>query len=123
MMKKQRKYRLPANYMDIVYTPSGKLTFEKNEEGLVVLRVENKGFYNTVAQKLFHKPRFSNISLDKYGTVVWKCLDGKHSVNDIVEKMSAAFPDEQDRMLDRTVHFLRILAVNDYIKKVKKEEV
>ena len=116
-MKEQRKYRISANYMDIVYTPSEKLTFEENEEGLVVLRVENRGFFNTIAQKFFHKPRFSNISLDKYGTVVWKCFDDKNSVNDIIEKMKAAFPEEADRMLDRTVHFLRILAVNDYIKK------
>ena len=122
-MKKQRKYRISANYMDIVYTRSEKLTFDENEEGLVVLNVENRGFFNTVAQKFFHKPRFSHISLDKYGTVVWKCLDGNNSVNDIVEKMKESFPDETDRMLDRTVHFLRILVVNDYIKKLKKEEV
>ena len=109
--------------MDIVYTRSEKLTFDENEEGLVVLNVENRGFFNTVAQKFFHKPRFSHISLDKYGTVVWKCLDGNNSVNDIVEKMKESFPDETDRMLDRTVHFLRILVVNDYIKKLKKEEV
>ena len=122
-MKKQRKDRIPANYMDIVYVPSEKLTFDENEEGCVVLKVENRGFFNTIAQKFFHKPRFSHISLDKYGTVVWKCFDGKNSVNDIIEKMKATFPEEADRMLDRTVHFLRILAVNDYIKKVKKEEV
>ena len=76
MMKneKQRKYRLPANYMDIIYIPSDKLTFEENEEGLVVLTVENRGFYNKIAQKFFHRPRFSRISLDKYGTVCGNAL-------------------------------------------------
>lgn len=119
-MSKQKKYKLPANYMDIMYTPSDKLTFEENDEGLVVLKVENTGFYNTVAQKFFHRPRFSYISLDKYGTVVWKSLDGNTTVSEVVENMKTAFPDETDRMLDRTIQFFRILDSNNYIKKEER---
>ena len=116
-MSNRKKYKLPANYMDIIYTPSDKITYEENDEGLVVLKIENTGFYNTVAQKFFKRPRFSYISLDKYGTVVWKNLNGNTTVNEVVENMIKAFPDEKDRMLDRTIQFFRILDANKYIKK------
>ena len=106
--------------MDIIYTPSDKITYKENDEGLIVLKVENTGFYNTVAQKLFKRPRFSYISLDKYGTVVWKSLDGTTTVNEVVEYMKEAFPDETDRMLDRTIQFFRILDANNYIKKEER---
>ena len=114
---KKGKYKVAVNYMDTVYVPSENVPFEENDEGKIVLKTENKGFYNTVAQKLFHKPRFSYITLDGHGTVLWKCLDGKNSVSDILNKMNEAFPDDTEKMLDRTVHFLRILTVNKYIKR------
>ena len=122
MMKNNKKYRVSENFMDTVYAPADNIPYSENDKGMTVLKVENKGFFNFIAQKLFHRPRFSHISLDKYGTVLWKSLNGKQSVSDICRIMNEAFPEEKDRMLDRTIHFLRILAVNKFIIKIGKEE-
>ena len=52
--------------MDIQFIPEKKI-FWKIEENIVNLDVENKGFFNRIAQKFFGQPKISHISLDKNG--------------------------------------------------------
>ena len=116
MSRKASPRKLPANYMDVVYRRAEGLAFHDNDKGLTVLDVENTGFYNRIAQRFFHRPRVSHIALDKYGTALWRLLDGERSVFCLVQEMKAAFPDEEDRMLDRCVQFLHTLEVNRFIR-------
>ena len=119
-MAKQRKTRtLPANYMDVVFRP-GEIAFHETETGLVVLDRENTGFFNRLAQRFFHRPPVSHIQMDRFGTALWKRLDGERSVFAVIEEMKTAFPEEE-RMLDRCVQFLRILEVNRFIVRKKAE--
>ena len=34
-----------------------------------------KGFYHKIAQKIFRRPRVSDIKMDKYGSFVWHAID------------------------------------------------
>lgn len=108
------KKRVSKNYMDLVFVPSKKIKWT-NEEQNVVLDVQNTGFFNKLAQTLFHQPKVSHITLDKYGSKLWLLLDGKNSVYDVVNAMKEAFPQEQERMLDRVITFFHTLQVNKYI--------
>ena len=45
------------NYIDNI--PKINKKWETLEDGIVEVTIENKGFYNTLAQKLFKKPRYS----------------------------------------------------------------
>jgi hypothetical protein len=110
------KKRISANFMDIVFVPNPERQW-KEEAGRVVIDVENKGFYHWIAQKFFHRPRVSHISLDAHGTALWKELDGEKTVNDLVMIMTETFPGEEERMLDRVVTYLGILQNNHYIIK------
>ncbi len=85
------------------------------EDGFVEVDMENRGFFNAVAQKFFKRPRVSHISLDKYGTALWLTLDGKATVNDVLSKMKNAFPEEGDKMLNRVVQFLATLEMHKFI--------
>ena len=100
--------------MDFIFLPTQNIHWH-NENAFVILDVENKGFFNKIAQKFFNQPRVSHIALDSYGTELWLLLDGKNTVFDIVNKMKNKFPTEQDRMLDRVITFLHTLQVNKYI--------
>ena len=77
--------------------------------------MENKGFYHRVAQRFFHRPKVSHISLDKYGTALWLMIDGKNTVYDIVQGMEEKFPDEKDKMINRVVTFMTTLDTNHFI--------
>ena len=112
-MKRVRK--VEQNYFEQIPIRSQVRPWTEDESGMVVIDVENKGLANRIAQRFFHKPKVSHISLDQYGTVVWKQMDGTHSVNDIIEMMKKEFPDEKDRMLDRVVTFLATLQAHEFI--------
>ncbi|MBO5850487.1 MAG: PqqD family protein [Paludibacteraceae bacterium] len=93
----------------------------KTEDSIVTLDVENKGFFNRIAQKFFGQPKISHISLDKYGSTLWQLLDGENTVFQIVKKMEESFPTEKDKMLNRVIAFLHNLQVNKYIVDKAKE--
>lgn len=113
MMAKKKK--LPPNYLDIVFIPAKDLHWEQRKDGMIVLDMVNKGFFHTIAQKFFHRPRVSHIALDDYGTKLWLSLDGQRTVHQVVSAMEQSFPEETERMLDRVVTFLRTLQVNHFI--------
>ena len=111
---------ISKNYLDIVFVPSKELNYHKNDDGCIVLDIENKGFFNKTAQKLFKKPRFSHIKTDVYGTVLWESLDGKNTVNEVINIMKDTFPNEKEKMLDRCIHFLYILEKNKFINRIEQ---
>ena len=96
------------NYMDYVFSPREDLIFNVDEDGNVVVDMENTGFFNTLAQKLFKKPRISHIKLDAIGSKLWLLMDNRSSVYDIALKMEEEFPGEGD-MTSRVVVFFKRL--------------
>ena len=107
--------------MDIVFVRSEGFPWREKEgsdgqtQEIVEIDMENRGFFNSIAQRFFKKPKISHISLDKYGSVLWLALDGKATVNDILKKMTEAFPDESEKMLNRVVQFLATLERTGFI--------
>ena len=117
MKNKTKTRKLSANYMDLVFSKNAEIQWRVKEDGFVEVDMENKGFFNSVAQKFFHRPRVSHIALDKYGTTLWLTLDGTATVNDVLNKMNEAFPDERDKMLNRVVQFLTTLETWKFISR------
>ena len=117
MKNKTKTRRLPANYMDLVFTKNAEIQWRVKEDGFVEVDMVNKGFFFFFAQKFFHRPRVSHIALDKYGTKLWLALDGTATVNDVLNKMNEAFPDERDKMLNRVVQFLTTLETWKFIQR------
>ncbi len=115
MAKHSKKQKIDKNYLDIVFIPNPERKWSEREDGMIVIDMENKGFFHSIAQKFFHKPRVSHIALDQYGTTLWKALDGNRNLFDVIHVMEEAFPDEKDRMLDRVVTFAHTLQVNHFI--------
>ena len=116
---KQKTKRLSANYMDLVFVKNEDRPWSQKEDGIVEIQMENKGFFNAIAQKFFKRPRFSRISLDAYGSKLWLSIDGNNTVTQIVEAMENAFPSEKDKMLNRVVQFLNTLELHSFIKRRK----
>lgn len=114
-MARKKTKKIPQNYMDTVMLRNPYYKWSENEEGIVVIDVINQGIHHRIAQKLLHKPKTSHISLDKYGSVLWKSINGKNSVYDILNIMSDTFPDEKEDMLKRVIAFMQTLQANKYI--------
>lgn len=111
-MKKEKK-----NYLDSIPVISLK-KWNQSEDGIVELVVENKGFYHFIAQKVFHKPRFSFIKLDEYGSCVWKEIDGQKSIYEIGKILAGTHKEANDKLYERLAVFIKILEKNRYIRFV-----
>lgn len=115
MAQKRKTKKIDSNYMDLIFIHNPERKWTTREDGIVVIDMENKGFYHKIAQKFFHKPKVSHIALDAHGTALWNVLDGKHTVFDVVNLMKETFPEEEERMLNRVITFLHTLQVNKFI--------
>lgn len=115
MSQKRKTKKIDSNYMDMILVHNPERKWTTREDGIVVIDMENRGFYHKIAQKFFHKPKVSHIALDAHGTALWNALDGKHTVFDVVNLMKETFPEEEEQMLNRVITFLHTLQVNKFI--------
>lgn len=116
------KKKKDKNYLE--YIPVIEKKWELSEDGLVEVTVENTGFYNTLAQKLFKKPRFSFIKLDKYGSFVWQQIDGKKTIYEIGKILEKKHKEAGVRLYERLSAYFGILEGNGYVSfrsDIKKE--
>lgn len=117
-MAAKKVKKISQNYMDTVMYHNPIYKWSVGDDGIVVIDVEHRGIHHKIAQKFFHKPRTSHISLDKYGSKLWESIDGSKTVYDILNIMSDAFPDEKSDMLNRVIAFMATLQNNKFIKEL-----
>ena len=82
------------NYLDFIPVVNGQNTWDRGEDGVVTIHMVNRGFYNTLAQKLFHTPRVSHIKLDEYGSFLWMRIDGVKTVGQLALELKEAYGGE-----------------------------
>ena len=98
-----------VNYLDFVPVHNENIEYKTDENGNIILLVENKGIFNTIAQKLFKKPRISQIHLDEMGNFIWPLIDGTRSVYDISELVKAQFGEKAEPLYNRLVQYFKTL--------------
>ena len=116
MAKKEKE-----NFLDYRPRPNRLFTTETNDEGHVEILMENRGFYNWLAQKLFRKPRFSHIELDDFGTFVWHQMDGDRTVFEIGQAVKSEFGEKAEPLYERLSKYIKILHDNHFVVYVNKQ--
>ena len=108
MAKKKRE-----NYLDYVPHVDPRNTWDE-KDGKVTINMVHKGFYATIAQKVFHTPRVSHIDLDEYGSFLWMKIDGKKTVGQLALDMKEHFGTKADPLYERLVKYMQILRNNHF---------
>ncbi len=97
-MKKER------NFLDMVPVPSFKIgTIVENELAILTTPRFNKQWMAKLF--LFGKKNEVRIKLDPNGTLVWSLIDGKKSVQEILDKLSEK-TQEEENYEERTIKFM-----------------
>lgn len=105
----KKKIVIPKNYLDrIPYRPL-EINWERDENGIVTLEIENRGFMNRVAQKLFKRPRTSFIHLDETGSFLWEIIDGQKSIFDLGVLVEEKFGEKAHPLYERLAKYFMIL--------------
>lgn len=110
-----KKTKAP-NLLDLVPSQSQKFRSEIDEKGSVTIFVENKGPFNFVAQKLFKKPRFSQVHLEEFGSFIWQQIDGIKSVQQIADLMHIKFGDKADPLYPRISMYMNTLLNYEFVE-------
>ncbi len=106
------------NFLDYVFKINDTLTWNKREDGQIVVEMENKGFTNRIAQKFFKKPAVSHIELEGMGSFIFSCIDGKKSVYEIGQLVHNEFGEDADPLYERLSVYMKHLENVNFIQKV-----
>lgn len=116
----KRKEVIPENYLERIPCRPDEIKWTTGEDGIVTLEIENRGFMNRVAQRLFRKPKISYIHLDETGSFVWPLLDGERSILDIGKAVEERFGEKANPLYERLAKYFGILDSYGFIRWSKK---
>lgn len=121
-MSKKKKQETPVNYLDLIPEKAPQLGWHRDFQERVILEVENKGAFHTIAQKLFGKPRFTKVHLDAQGSFLWTLIDGKRSVMELAALEKEAFGEAAEPLYPRIVKYFQIMESYHFIRFVNMPE-
>ena len=113
--KKSKKAQVHENYLEYVPCHNPDIKYEIDNENKVTIFQENKGLFNFIAQKLFKKPRISQIHLDEMGNFIWPIIDGKRNLLEIAELVKAEFGEKAEPLYNRLVQYIKTLEAYGFI--------
>ena len=108
------KKTLRENYLDNIPVKNESIRFTESD-GIVTLEIDNKGFFNRIAQKLFKKPKISYVHLDELGSFIWKQIDGKKDVTAISELVEKEFGEKAHPLYERLSQYCNVLSSYNFI--------
>lgn len=112
---KKKNKTVSANYLEYVPVHKPEIKYDISEDKKVTLLQENTGLFNWIAQKLFKKPRVSQIHLDEMGNFIWPLIDGKRNLIEISELVHEKFGDKAEPLYNRLVQYIKTLEAYGFI--------
>ena len=122
MRKKRKKGETDLNYLDLIPRRNEALRWHRDLKERVILEIENTGIMNTIAQKVFGKPRFTKVHLDVQGTFIWPLIDGEKTVADIAALVKEEFGEKAEPLYPRIVKYFQIVESYNFIEFINKPE-
>ena len=114
--KKSKKEVLDINYLDLIPVRAEELQWFTDRRDRIVLKVENTGLFNKIAQKVFNKPQFTKVHLDQQGIFIWPLIDGKRTVTDIAALVKEEFGEAAEPLYPRIIKYFQIVESYHFIK-------
>lgn len=105
---KKKQIIIPENYLERIPVRAD-IPWKTDGAGIVTLEIENKGWANRIAQKLFFRPKVSYIHLDKTGSFLWPLLDGEKTITELGKLVEEEFGEEAHPLYERLAQYFRIL--------------
>ena len=105
------------NYLDFVFKHSEKYKWDKDDEGVVTIYIENRGVFNHMAQKLLKKPKVSQLHLEEMGSFIWPLIDGRRNVYDIGQLVKEHFGEAAEPLYPRLAKYMKMLEDYGFIER------
>lgn len=119
---RRRKYLKSANTLEL--HPVKCYSELIDQEGIVsvlVPKIKNSTLRNFSSR--FVKNMYMKVKLDKYGSEVWKRIDGEKNVELIIKEISESLSDELNDAENRIINFIFILYQQDFITFIEIKNI
>ncbi len=113
-MKRENKSK--ENYLERRPMRPEEISWSVDENGMVILDIENKGMFNKLAQILFHRPKISHIHLDEMGSFIWPLLDGEKDIVVLGVLVKEHFGDKAEPLYERLAKYFQILDSYSFLR-------
>lgn len=110
-----KKNNISENFLERRPFKNESIKWTQNEDGAVTLEIENKGFFNRLAQKFFNKPPITYVHLDNTGSFLWPLIDGEKDIIELGKEVKQKFGDEAEPLYERLAKFFQILESYNFI--------
>lgn len=115
---KKKKDKAIQNFLEKI-PKRADIRWTTDDEGIITLEIDNKGWANWIANKFFRRPKVSYIHLDKFGSFVWEIIDGESDIIALGKKVESAFGEEANPLYERLAQYFRILESYHFISWVE----
>lgn len=115
-MRKKKKNETTVNYLDLIPETAASIRWHRDFKERVILEIENTGLFNSIAQKVFGKPRYTKVHLDAQGTFIWPLIDGQKTVTEIAGLVKEEFGEAAEPLYPRIVKYFQIMESYHFIK-------
>ncbi len=85
------------------------------ENGLVNIKIENKGLMNFILQKTVKKPKISIIHLDEVGSFIWQLINKDKTIEEIAQEVFRKYENKVAPLYERLLKYIEILCDYKFI--------
>ena len=103
------------NYLEKVPVRNPEFSWKEDGQGIVTVDMVHKGIFDKLAQKLWVTPKVSHVKLDRFGSFVWKQMDGNRNIIDIGVLVREEFADQAEPLYERLAKFVKMLRDNRFV--------
>lgn len=103
------------NYLEKIPVRNPEFSWKEDEQGVVTVDMAHKGIFDKLAQKLWVTPEVSHVKLDRFGSFVWKQIDGNRNIIDIGVLVREEFGDQAEPLYERLAEFVKMLRDNRFV--------
>ena len=104
-----KKKVISENYLERCPIRKAGIEWSMDDNKMVTLYIENKGVFNTLAQKFLKKPKVSYVHLDETGSFIWPLIDGKKNIAELGKDVEKHFGDKANPLYERLAKYFQIL--------------
>lgn len=112
----RKRNKTDENYLERCPVKPDWFTYSADENGMVMLNIENKGVANGIAQKLLKKPKVTYIHLDEIGSFIWSLIDGEKKIMDMGEPLEEHFGEKALPTYERLAKYFQILESYGFVE-------
>ena len=106
---------MERDFLRLVFSKNETYEWMVDEEGRVTIFIENRGVFHWLFQKLFGKPRVSQIHMEEFGSFIWEALDGRKTVLELGGELKEKFGERAVPLYERLALYLRQLRAYGFI--------